>query len=153
DSLVKSPEKPLDIYLTSAGRGSTLLLNVHPDRRAVIDVRDVEILREWRRMLDNAFSTNLAKHAKVMRNVFRGKDATYDGRKVREEDNDTYRSTDDDVTSGTLEIDLGNSQTVTYIALQEYIRLGQRVRKFGVDILRDDDWIPVAEGTTIGYKR
>src|SRR5690606_6810007 len=153
DSLVKSPEKLFDIYLTSVGRGSTLLLNVPPDRRGVIHERDVEVLREWRTMLDNAFSTNLAKHAKVMSNVFRGKDPTYDGSKVTDEDNNTYWSTDDDVTSGTLEIDLGNSQTVTYIALQEYIRLGQRVRKFGVDILRDDDWIPVAEGTTIGYKR
>lgn len=153
DSLVKSPEKLFDIYLTSVGRGSTLLLNVPPDRRGVIHERDVEVLREWRTMLDNAFSTNLAKHAKVMSNVFRGKDPTYDGSNVTDEDNDTFWSTDDDVTSGTLEIDLGNSQTVTYIALQEYIRLGQRVRKFGVDILRDDDWIPVAEGTTIGYKR
>lgn len=153
DSLVKSPEKLFDIYMTSVGRGSTLLLNVPPDRRGVIHERDVEVLREWRAMLDSAFTTNLAKNAKVMSNVFRGDDPTFDGSKVTDGDNDTYWSTDDDVTSGTLEIDLGNSQTIQYIALQEYIKLGQRVRKFGVDVMQDGNWINVAEGTTIGYKR
>lgn len=153
DSLVKSPEKLFDIYMTSVGRGSTLLLNVPPDRRGVIHERDVEVLREWRAMLDSAFTTNLAKNAKVMSNVFRGDDPTFDGSKVTDADNDTYWSTDDDVTSGTLEIDLGNSQTIQYIALQEYIKLGQRVRKFGVDVMQDGNWINVAEGTTIGYKR
>lgn len=153
DSLVKSPEKLFDIYLTSVGRGSTLLLNVPPDRRGLIHERDAEVLREWRAMLDNAFRTNLAKNAEVMSNSFRGDDPTFDGSKVTDEDNDTYWSTDDSVTSGTLEIGLGDSQTIQYIAIQEYIKLGQRVRKFGVDVLQDGDWIPVAEATTIGYKR
>lgn len=153
DSLVKSPEKLFEIYLTSVGRGSTLLLNVPPDRRGVIHERDVEVLRAWRAMLDSAFKTNFAKHAIVMTNVTRGKSLAFDGDKVTDEDYNTYWSTDDDVTSGTLEIDLGTNQTIKYVALQEYIPLGQRVRKFAVDILQDDHWIPVAEGTTIGYKR
>jgi alpha-L-fucosidase len=37
--------------------------------------------------------------------------------------------------------------------LQEYIKLGQRVKSFNVEVFSDDRWTKVAEGTTIGYKR
>ncbi|MCD6192982.1 MAG: hypothetical protein J7L26_05870, partial [Candidatus Aminicenantes bacterium] len=39
------------------------------------------------------------------------------------------------------------------ILLQEYIALGQRVKKFKIEVWREEKWQPVAEGTTIGYKR
>ena len=42
------------------------------------------------------------------------------------------------------------------IMLQEYIPLGQRVSAFHVDCCQpwlNDEWVTVAEGTTIGYKR
>ncbi len=44
DSLVKSPEQLFDIYLSSVGRGSTLLLNVPPDRRGLFHENDVAAL-------------------------------------------------------------------------------------------------------------
>jgi alpha-L-fucosidase len=37
--------------------------------------------------------------------------------------------------------------------LQEYIKLGQRVKSFTVDVWNNDAWQQVAAGTTIGYKR
>jgi alpha-L-fucosidase len=37
--------------------------------------------------------------------------------------------------------------------LQEYIRLGQRVKSFTVEVWKDNNWTKVADGTTIGYKR
>ena len=37
--------------------------------------------------------------------------------------------------------------------LQEYIKLGQRVKSFTVESFHDGAWHPLAEGTTIGYKR
>jgi len=38
DSLVKTPEQLFELYLTSVGRGSTLLLNVPPDTRGLIRI-------------------------------------------------------------------------------------------------------------------
>jgi alpha-L-fucosidase len=73
DAQVKSPEKLLDIYLTSVGRGSTLLLNVPPDRRGMIHENDVVALLQWRRLLSEAFKTNLAASAKTKANTWRGK--------------------------------------------------------------------------------
>jgi len=37
--------------------------------------------------------------------------------------------------------------------IQEYIQLGQRIRSFSIDAWQDDSWVPVAAGTTVGYKR
>jgi len=37
--------------------------------------------------------------------------------------------------------------------LQEYIKLGQRVKAFSVEVWKDNNWQQVASGTTIGYKR
>jgi alpha-L-fucosidase len=44
-------------------------------------------------------------------------------------------------------------ETVQYIVLQEYIRLGQRVRSFVVEARTAAGWAEVSHGTTIGYKR
>jgi len=42
---------------------------------------------------------------------------------------------------------------VKYILLQEYIKLGQRVKSFHVAVWQNGSWQPVAAATTIGYKR
>ena len=52
DSLVKTPERLFEIYLTSVGRGSTLLLNVPPDKRGLIHENDLAALKGWREIMD-----------------------------------------------------------------------------------------------------
>ena len=46
---------------------------------------------------------------------------------------ETYWATDDDITRASVEIYLDKPDTVNYIVLQEYIKLGQRVKAFSVD--------------------
>jgi alpha-L-fucosidase len=153
DSLVKTPEKLFEIFLTSVGRGSTLLMNVPPDKRGLIHERDVQSLIEWRKMLDRAFNVNLAEGADVHVDTYRGDSPLYAAENVIDENKDTYWSTDDDVTSGVLELDLGEVKNVKYVVLQEYIKLGQRITGFSIDVWIDQGWKNVAEGTTVGYKR
>lgn len=153
DSLVKSPETLFDIYLTSVGRGSTLLLNVPPDKRGRLHPRDVAALRAWRKMLDDAFATNLALGAAATTTNVRGDDAAYGAGMALDNDTDTYWATDDDVVSGSLTIDFGEPKDVNYVVMQEHIRLGQRVRSFSVEAWGGAAWTKIAEGTTIGYKR
>jgi alpha-L-fucosidase len=153
DSLVKTPEKLFDIYLTSVGRGSTLLLNVPPDRRGLIHENDVKALKEWRALLDSEFKTNLAAKANVEASSFRGEAKKYSPETITDDDKESYWTTDDNITTAELEIDLGKEQTVKYILLQEYIRLGQRVKEFSIDVWKDNAWQPVTSATTIGYKR
>jgi len=153
DSLVKSPEKLFDIYLKSVGRGSTLLLNVPPDKRGLIHREDIKALEAWRKKIDETFSDNLAANASVQASSFRGGDESFAGSKVTDGNPDTYWTTDDSVKHGSLEIDLGSDQTIKYIMLQEYITLGQRVKSFDVQIPQDGEWKTITGGTTIGYKR
>jgi alpha-L-fucosidase len=153
DTLVKSPEKLFEIYLTSVGRGSTLLLNVPPDQRGVIHENDIAALKGWRKLLDEEFKINLAANAAVKVDTYRGEADAYAAAKVTDGDKETYWATNDNTTTGTLEIDLGKTVTVNYVMLQEYIKLGQRVKSFNIELWNDGNWQRVATATTIGYKR
>ena len=66
---------------------------------------------------------------------------------------ETYWTTNDDVTTASLEIDLGKNQLIKYIMIQEYIKLGQRVKSFTIEVWKDNIWQQINESTTIGYKR
>jgi alpha-L-fucosidase len=153
DSLVKSAERLFEIYMTSVGRGATLLLNVPPDQRGLIHERDVAVLREWRAMLDEAFKINHARQASTTASNVRGNAATYDADKAVDGNKDSYWATDDDVLTASVELNFSESKDVRYVMLQEYIALGQRVKKFKIEADVDGAWKKVAEGSTIGYKR
>lgn len=153
DSLVKSPQRLFEIYLTSVGRGSTLLLNVPPDRRGRVHELDSTSLMGFKALLDSTFKTNLALNKPVRVNSFRGNANAYSGSNLTDNNPETYWATDDNVTSGTIEIELEKTQFVSFILLQEYIQLGQRVKAFTIEILEDQIWKQVATETTIGYKR
>lgn len=153
DSLVKSPEKLFDIYLTSVGRGSTLLLNVPPDKRGLIHEKDVAALKAWRQLIDEAFRTNLANNTEVTASGYRGESEIFHPAKVTDGDRDTYWATNDNVTTGSLEISLNESHDVNYLLIQEHIKLGQRVSAFTVEAWVDNAWKPLTSATTIGYKR
>jgi alpha-L-fucosidase len=153
DSLVKSPERLFEIYLTSVGRGSVLLLNVPPDQRGLFHEDDIRSLQGFKKLLHNEFKVNLAKNAKGRASSHRGNAAMYDASKLTDGKKDTYWTTDDNTLTGSVEIDLAKKQPVKYIMLQEYIRLGQRVKSFTVDAWQQGSWKEVSSGTTIGYKK
>jgi alpha-L-fucosidase len=153
DTLVKSPQSLFDIYLTTVGRGSTLLLNVPPDQRGLFHEKDVKSLKGFKKLLDKTFKTNLAKNAAAKASTFRGSDLRFSPSKVTDGRKDTYWATDDNVVSGSIEINLDKIQPIKYVLVQEYIRLGQRVKSFNIEIWDNRQWKPVASATTIGYKR
>lgn len=153
DSLVKTPEMLFEIYLTSLGRGSTLLLNVPPDRRGLFHENDVKALLGFRELLNREFANNLALKAKVTATSYRGNAKVFAPANITDGNKNTYWVTNDNITTGSFEINLGKTSTVKYILLQEYIKLGQRVKSFTVEVWKDNVWQKVAEATTIGYKR
>jgi alpha-L-fucosidase len=153
DSLVKTPDQLFDIYLTSVGRGSVLLLNVPPDQRGLFHENDIKSLYGLRSILSREFAKNKAQGASVTASNYRGKAPSYAPGNVADNSNETYWATDDSVTTASLEINTGKVQTIKYIMLQEHIKLGQRVKSFNVEAWIDNAWQQVASATTIGYKR
>jgi alpha-L-fucosidase len=128
DSLVRSPSGLMDLYFTSVGRNSVLLLNIPPNRQGLISDADIRSLRGWRRRMDSTFGVDLAVGA------FRRDSGM------------------------TTEIDFrgeggGYAPTFDVLLLQEDIRQGQRVEQFVFEVEDHGDWVQVASGTTIGYKR
>jgi len=150
---VKSPEKLFEIYLTSVGRGSLLLLNVPPDRRGLIHENDIRSLKGFREILNREFKTNLAINKKVIATSTRAKSKNFSANNITDANKETYWATDDNVLTSSLEIDLGTTQTIKYIVLQEYIKLGQRVKAFTIEVKQGNAWVKVAQETTIGHKR
>lgn len=153
DSLVKTPEQLFDIYLTSVGRGANLILNIPPDRRGLINEIDVASLLGWKKLIDQRFSINFAHNKPSKASSVRGNSAVYSAEMVVDGNKETYWATNDQEKTGSVEIDLGENKLISYIMIQEYIQLGQRVKDFTVEIEKNGNWLEVAKGTTIGYKR
>lgn len=147
DTMVKSPERLFDIYLSSVGRGSVLLLNIPPDRRGLFHEEDVKSLRGFKQMLDTEFKTNFALNSDASATESR---RGYEATNVTDNDPETYWATDDGVTSATITIKLNAKTQVKYVVLKEYIKLGQRVKSFSVESGSGEG---LAAGTTIGHER
>ncbi len=153
DSLVKTPEQLFNIYLESVGRGSTLLLNIPPDKRGMFYENDVKSLKGFKAILDSVFKTNLLPGATISVSSYRNNSDKFKGSNCIDNDKSSYWTTDDQVYTGTLEIKLAKPELAHYLVIQEYISLGQRVKNFKVEVFQNNKWKRVAEGTTIGYKR
>jgi len=150
DLRVRSPENLLELYYSSVGRNSSLLLNVPADKRGLLHENDVRSLLAFRELREKEFETNLAKGKKVSASGSRGKE--YKPANVTDGNPGTYWATKDDQKTADLIIDIGSETEVNRILLQEYIKLGQRVQEFKVAALVGGEWNPLIEGTTIGYK-
>ena len=153
DSLVKSPEKLFDIYLNSVGRGSTLLLNIPPDKTGRFHPNDVKALYGFKALLKKELGKNLALNAKVVVSNTRAKSKQFAATNLIDNNKETYWATDDKMTTASIEIELPKAATIKYILVQEYIKLGQRVKAFTIEVWKGAAWQQVATATTIGYKR
>lgn len=150
DSMVRSPENLMELYYSSVGRNSNLLLNIPPDRRGLLHENDVKSLLAFRELREKEFSSELALGKKAFSSASRGK--SFKAQNVNDGNPETFWSATDDVPSASVTIDLGSETEVNRILLQEYIKLGQRVQEFTVEAFTDGGWTLLLDGTTIGHK-
>ena len=153
DAKVKSPVQLLDIYYKSVGRGACLNLNLPPDRRGRIHDNDIAALTEFRRILDATFRSDFALHAKVSATQVRANDPKFSAENLVDGQRESYWTTDDNVTTAEVTLQLERPTTFNVIGLREYLPLGQRVDAFAIDQESDGNWIEVVQGTSIGNRR
>jgi len=153
DDKVKSVKNLLDIYFGSVGCNSVLLLNLPPDKRGLIHENDVQRLGEFRKALNAIFDENLAAGAKATASNVRGGDPAFAADKITDGDPETYWTTDDWTASPMVEFDLGKECTFNVAELAEYIKIGQRIAQFVLEVPDGAGWKEFARGTTVGYKR
>jgi alpha-L-fucosidase len=127
DGRVKSVEQLVNLYFTSVGRNSKLLLNVPPTRDGVLHETDVARLRSMHQRLSAQFAHDIAKSAK---------------KAVRR--------------SGTTEITelaLRKPADIGVTELRENIEHGQYATSYTIEAFDGNARKPIARGTTIGYKK
>jgi len=152
DAKVKPLERLLTIYYSSVGRNSVLLLNVPPDRRGLFHEADVARLKELRAALDAAFATDLAAGAKAEASSARDADHAAGGA-LGDAGETFWMAAGDGSSPETWTCDLGAEKTFDVVMIQERIALGQRIKRFRVEVRDGDGWREVARGTTVGHKR
>ncbi len=155
DGQVKTPQQLVDLYYSSVGRGGSFLLNVPPDRRGRIHDNDVTSLREFRRIIDATFATNLASGARLEASNVRGNgtDPRFVPRNVLDGNRDTYWATEDRAAQPTLTLDFGREVSFNVVRLREHLPLGQRIESFALDEWRLGHWVEFASATSIGNCR
>ncbi|WP_133642166.1 alpha-L-fucosidase [Sphingobacterium paludis] len=136
DDMVRSPKNLVDLYYSSVGRNSLLLLNIPPNKQGNFALKDVENLYAFRAILDETFKTDLAS-GKV--------DRALSDRRL-----DSYL----ELSQGkALETDLKKEVSFDRILLQENIAQGQHSAQGLIEYWDGSTWEELAQFTTIGYKR
>ena len=155
DGKVKSPEQLTDLYYRSVGHNATLLLNFPVDRDGLINPIDSANAVSFHKIIEHELGNNLVAGMKPQVSNERG--GKYVAKALTDSSWDTYWATKDGVTTADITFTFKKPQLMNRIMLQEYIPLGQRVKKFTVEYLNANGaWQTVdqpEETTTIGYKR
>lgn len=128
DDRVRTSDDLVQLYFTSVGRNSKLLLNVPPGRDGLFQQADVASLMGMRSRLDSLFARNLVVPGST-------------------------RLTPRSARSAVVECALRPGANVGIIDLREDVAQGQRVAAYSVEINGGRGWREVARGTTIGYRR
>jgi alpha-L-fucosidase len=128
DARVRSVENLVDLFFTSVGRNSKLLLNVPPTPDGQLHATDAARLQGMHQALASLFAHDHAAGARSSRTV-----------------------TDD--RSAVQELDLGRTVELSVADLREDIRRGQTVSGYRLEGLVDGAWRELARGITIGYRK
>lgn len=154
DDKVKSLATLWDIYFSSVGRNSVLLLNYPPNKEGLIHPVDAQRTDSLRYLINNTFKTNLAKGAKISSLHPRG--GNYKASNLVDTIESTYYAARDGYTTDTIVFNLGSKRTFDVLMLQEVIELGHRTTGWSVDYSANGKtWASIPEATnklSIGYK-
>ena len=147
DGQVKTPEELVGYWFHSAGRNTTILLNLPPDRRGQIHETDAEHVRVWNQRLNAIFARNLAESASVEAPEAIHGDCGAENLLVRDEDA-IYAPA-----CRTPEITFRFPDAVTFdsFRVDEVIELGHRVNGFALDVMQEGQWHTLLERKCIGF--
>ena len=140
---VKSLSKLMDTYYKSVGRNSTLLLNFPVAPNGRIHPNDSLRGLAFKKMIDEVFKENLIEKGKVI--VEKEVGAQANG----------------NLHSSTFTVQWDKPMTFNRFLAEEDIALGQRVKKFMLEVEVDGKWQPLKDAlaengdglTTIGHRR
>jgi alpha-L-fucosidase len=128
DTRVRGVTDLVDLFFSSVGRNSKLLLNVPPTPAGLLHSTDIARLAGMHDELTGLFRDDLAAAART-----------------------TWRRTG--LRAAEAEVNLGRSVSVGIARLEERIELGQAVERYAILGQDEAGWRELSRGTTIGYAR
>lgn len=151
----KTMEQLTNIYFKSVGRGQPLLLNLPPDSSGQLTVDDVARVSEFGNAIKTTFASDLTNKGSISASAssVRGDSEQFAASNVIDDDDDTYWTMDDEKTTGSVTINLGSFRYFDVVSIEEYIKLGQRISDFTVEVHTANGWQEFGDGHTIGAKR
>ncbi|MES2651536.1 MAG: alpha-L-fucosidase [Bacteroidota bacterium] len=147
----KTPDQLFALYLKSVGRGAGLDLGLAPDTRGLLHDDDVASLKAFGNTVKQTFATNFAEKAIVTATNSRGNN--FKPNFILDRNKNTYWATADANRQGTLTLEFKDAVTFDIISLQEYIPLGQRIDSYTIEMIENNQWKVIADGSSIGAKR
>ncbi len=136
---VRSADDVFDMYERSVGGNSTFLLNIPPNRQGRFSDKDVRVLEEVGKRIEQTYGADLLKGAKGPASVL-------------DNDPNSYELLAGDEKS--IEITMASEVEANRFVVQEAIAShSERVEKHALDAWIDNQWKEVALATNVGYKR
>jgi alpha-L-fucosidase len=129
DTRVKTVDQLVELYFTSVGRNSKLLLNVPPTPDGLLHQVDVERLIGMKRELNRHFSG----HQNAI--------------------SDSSSEATMNPARGVYNLKLMAPLPVSILDVREDITRGQVVSRYVIEGANGEAWTTLARGTTVGYKR
>lgn len=149
DTLVKSGTQLMEIYFTSVGMNSVLLLNIPPNKEGRISDADVYSLQQFAQLKEKLFS--LKFHNSLLNITSENGINT---KAMVDDQYNTYFTTNKGDTATTIVFNIKKPSSYNVLLLQENIMVGQRIEKFELEVFDPQKgWLIATQGTTVGYKR
>ena len=126
DARVKTVDQLVELYFTSVGRNSKLLLNIPPTPEGLLHNVDVERLKGMRQQLNELFGRT------VTTGLERGRPSS---------------------TTQVYSMGFATPTRVSILDVRENISRGQVVARHVIEGSTGGTWATLARGTTVGYKR
>lgn len=141
DDQVMTQEELLEYWFRSAGRNTTILLNLPPDRRGLIHENDAHAVKQWERRLQELFRENLA-----LRGMLTGAP-----RALLENEEDKLWYTERFCPE--FRLDFPEETEFDCFRLEEAMEYGHRIREYRVEALVNGEWTVLGEGKCVGFCR
>lgn len=145
----KSLEQLLQIYFTSVGGNSSLLLNIPPNKYGLISTKDADRLKEF----GDAIAKTTENEMKISKIEVGDNDNMVEKEELSRLLNDERNGYTFMPNEYILDFYLEEEGQVGRIDLREDTRYSQRVEQFEVWVRSEGEWVLIGDSTVIGNRR
>jgi alpha-L-fucosidase len=148
------------IYFQTVGMNCTLNFNVPPSQTGEFDAKDLALLQQFGQWYSGLYKTDLVK-AQPATGDSTWASAGFEAAKAVDDDVCTYWAAASGKTTARLEVTPDAPITATIISIREAIELGERVKKYHIELKQNGSWVTAPtdksgtkiQGSVIGQRQ